>query len=110
MVSVRSEGMWTCILNAVLSQITVPGSISSQIVSRRPRRKAFIMLDVGITSLRAPSSQLHATLWRCSRCNSFISIHTKHMVDEAFCPVCGDVPLELCGTFNSILGLEFADA
>jgi hypothetical protein len=73
-------------------------------------KKEFMMLNVGITDERGAVPQLHATLWRCDRCNSFISIHSTHIVDEAFCPVCGDVPLELCGPFNSIPGLQFADA
>ena len=68
------------------------------------------MLNVGNTNDRAIASQLRATLWRCDRCNSYVSIHSTHIVDEAFCPVCGDVPLELCGTFDSILGLQFTDA
>jgi len=68
------------------------------------------MLNVGNTNDHATASHLRATLWRCDRCNSYVSIHSRHIVDEAFCPVCGDVPLELCGTFDSILGLQFADA
>jgi uncharacterized paraquat-inducible protein A len=68
------------------------------------------MLNVGAMSDRATVPQLRATLWRCERCNSFISIHSVQILDEAWCPACGNLPLELCGTFNSILGLQFADA
>jgi len=50
------------------------------------------------------------TLWHCEKCESFISIHCTGVVNEAFCPTCGDVPLEFCGTFDSILGKQFVDA
>ena len=68
------------------------------------------MLNVASMGDSATVRQLHGTLWHCDRCNSFISIHSMHIVDEAFCAVCVDVPLDLCGNFNSILGLQFADA
>jgi hypothetical protein len=68
------------------------------------------MLNVGIRDNRDTVTQLRATLWRCGGCNVYISIHSRNIVDEASCPVCGDLPLELCGTFDSILGLQFADA
>jgi rubrerythrin len=59
---------------------------------------------------RRLSASLQATLWRCRTCNSFISIHSAEPVSEPFCPVCGDVPVEFCGRFQSIFGLQFADA
>jgi uncharacterized paraquat-inducible protein A len=68
------------------------------------------MMNVEIASDRATAPQLHATLWRCDRCNSFVAIHSVQVLDEALCPACGTIPLQLCGTFNSILGLQFADA
>jgi uncharacterized paraquat-inducible protein A len=58
----------------------------------------------------APHMQMDATLWRCGQCNSFISIHSAQFVDQALCPTCGNVPLEFCGSFGSILGIQFADA
>lgn len=54
--------------------------------------------------------QLHATLWRCEGCKSFIAIHSQHPVAEPVCPVCLDSNLELCGPLPAVLGLEFADA
>lgn len=68
------------------------------------------MLEVGVTNDHAVVSPLHASLWRCARCNSFISIHSPRMVEQALCPACREGSLELCGTFQSILGLQFADA
>jgi hypothetical protein len=88
--------------------MTVPSSVLSQVISLRSKRR--LNVNVGNTNDRATASQLRATLWHCERCNVYISIHSPHTVDEASCPVCGDLPLELCGTFDSILGLRFADA
>jgi hypothetical protein len=68
------------------------------------------MLDVRTRDNRDTAPPLRATLWRCDRCDAYISIHSRHMVDEVSCPVCGDLPLEFCGAFDSILGLQFADA
>jgi uncharacterized paraquat-inducible protein A len=70
------------------------------------------MLNMGIMNRQsaAPKMQMDATLWRCDQCNSFISIHSAQFVNEAFCPTCGDAPLEFCGSFGSILGIQFADA
>jgi uncharacterized paraquat-inducible protein A len=53
---------------------------------------------------------LHAALWRCDKCDSYIAIHSPQMVETAICPLCGDVPLGFCGSFQNILGLQFADA
>jgi hypothetical protein len=70
------------------------------------------MLNMAIMNQRttAPQMQVDATLWRCDQCNSFVSIHSAQYVDQAFCPTCGNVPLEFCGSFASILGIDFADA
>ena len=68
------------------------------------------MLNMEITDSCASVRQQHATLWRCDQCNAFISIHSVFILDEALCPVCGTVQLELCGTFENILGLPLADA
>jgi hypothetical protein len=69
------------------------------------------MLDLGVTISCSSVSPLHASLWRCETCNSFVSIHSAKMIEQAFCPVCKDSPLELCcGSFQSILGLPFANA
>lgn len=68
------------------------------------------MLDLGVTRARSPVSPLHASLWRCEICNSYISIHSANRIERACCPVCKDALLECCGSFQSILGLQFADA
>ena len=68
------------------------------------------MLNMEIKNSCAPVPQQHATLWRCDQCNSFVSIHSVFVLDEALCPACGFVQLELCGTFDNTLGLAFADA
>jgi hypothetical protein len=68
------------------------------------------MFDTEITNSCASVPQQRATLWRCDRCNSFVSIHSVFVLDEALCPACGFVQLELCGTFDNTLGLAFADA
>lgn len=54
--------------------------------------------------------QLHATLWRCEKCKSFIAIHSQYPVSEPVCPVCLDSNIEFCGPLPAVLGLEFADA
>jgi hypothetical protein len=54
--------------------------------------------------------QLHATLWRCEKCKSFIAIHSKYPVAEPVCPVCIDSNIELCGPLPAVLQLEMADA
>jgi uncharacterized paraquat-inducible protein A len=68
------------------------------------------MLNVGVTNSPVPAPQQHATLWRCGQCDSLVSIHSMFILDEASCPACGTAQLELCGTFDGILGLRFADA
>jgi hypothetical protein len=68
------------------------------------------MSDLGVTITCSSESPLHACLWRCETCNSFVSIHSAKKIEQAFCPVCKDSPLECCGSFQSILGLPFADA
>jgi uncharacterized paraquat-inducible protein A len=68
------------------------------------------MLNIGTTNSCAPVPPQHATLWRCEQCDSFISIHSVFIIDQAMCPACGTVQLKLCGTFDNILGSEIADA
>lgn len=68
------------------------------------------MLNSEVPSDHAKLPDLRATLWRCGHCNSFISIHSAQPVEEALCPACGVALLDLCGTFDSILGLQFANA
>ncbi len=68
------------------------------------------MLNMGITNSRAPVSHQHATLWHCSQCDSLVSVQSVFIFDEALCPACGTVQLELCGTSDNILGIQIADA
>ena len=68
------------------------------------------MFNMEITNSCASVPQQRATLWRCGQCNSFVSIHSVFVLDEALCPACGFVQLELCGTFDNVLGKQVADA
>lgn len=68
------------------------------------------MPDVDITNRYTTLPQLAATLWHCESCNAFISIHSDQSLDQAFCPACGDVLLEFCGSINRIPGIQIADA
>ena len=56
-----------------------------------------------------PQKQMDATLWHCDRCNSFVSIHSTLKVNDAFCPACGEAAMEFCGSFASVLGIQFAE-
>ena len=53
------------------------------------------MFNMEITNSCASVPQQRATLWRCGQCNSFVSIHSVFVLDEALCPACGFVQLEL---------------
>ena len=68
------------------------------------------MLKMEITNSRTPVPQQHGTLWRCGQCDSLVSIHSVFILGEALCPACGTVQLELCGTFDNVLGKQVADA
>ena len=68
------------------------------------------MMRSEISDSSAMVPHLHGTLWRCDHCNLFVSIHSAEIVQQAFCPACGAVPLEFCGTVTNMLGLQFADA
>jgi len=72
--------------------------------------EGFMKLNATVGTAKAMNPPLQATLWRCGMCNSFISIHAPQLVTEPLCPICGDVAIEFCGRFQSIFGLEFADA
>ena len=49
---------------------------------------------------KAPKSTV--ALWKCTKCNSFISIESLRAVFITACPVCQGTPLELCGRFENI--------
>jgi hypothetical protein len=68
-----------------------------------------LLKSVSADSRSGHGLQLHATLWRCERCNSFIAIHSQYTVARPVCPVCLD-SIDFCGPLPAVLGLEFADA
>jgi uncharacterized paraquat-inducible protein A len=67
------------------------------------------MYIMGTNDYPVTRPELKGTLWHCEKCDSFVSLHSARVVREALCPMC-TVELELCGTFDSILGWKFADA
>jgi len=68
------------------------------------------MYIMGTADYALTGPQVKGTLWHCDKCESFVSIHCARTLCEALCPNCADVPLEFCGTFDSILGRRFVDA
>jgi uncharacterized paraquat-inducible protein A len=68
------------------------------------------MLHTDSTNSYTTLPQLGTTLWHCDRCNAFISIHSAKLLDQAFCPACGEVLLDFCGRLSSMPGIQFADA
>ena len=68
------------------------------------------MLTSDITNRSNTLPRLSTTLWHCGRCDAFISIKSAQVLNEAFCPACGDVLLEFCGSLSGIPGVEFGDA
>jgi hypothetical protein len=68
------------------------------------------MLNGQVRSGYNPVVPLHASLWRCETCNSFVAIHSAQTIHQSFCPICRDSLLENCGGFDSILGIQLADA
>ena len=51
-----------------------------------------------------------STQWHCNRCNTFVSIRSSEALEEAFCPVCGEAPLDFCGRFSSVSWVQYGDA
>lgn len=68
------------------------------------------MSNVGIAGGRTTVPQLCTTLWYCDHCNALVSIQSAQVLDEAFCPACVEVPLEFCGRFSGIPGLQVGNA
>jgi len=68
------------------------------------------MLKPEIGSQYSAPPQLRTTLWHCGRCDAFISIRSTQLMEEAPCPVCGEVVLEFCGRLSNIPWIQFADA
>jgi DNA-directed RNA polymerase subunit RPC12/RpoP len=49
------------------------------------------------------------TLWKCSKCSSFISVESIEAVCVTVCPACQHAPLDLCGSFSHLLDLRSKD-
>jgi hypothetical protein len=93
-----------------LSEQTVLTSITSSIMRPVANEGEQLLKSVSADNRSGHGLQLHATLWRCERCKSFIAIHSQYPVTEPVCPVCIDSNIELCGPLPSVLQLEMADA
>lgn len=68
------------------------------------------MSNVDIAGRCTPLPQVDSTLWYCHHCCAIVSIQSTQAVNEAFCPACVEGPLEFCGSFSSIPGLQFGNA
>lgn len=68
------------------------------------------MFILGTIDYPTQQQHLKGTLWHCAKCESFVSIHCLKIPYEAHCPVCSKSELEFCGSFDSLLGQQFADA
>jgi hypothetical protein len=68
------------------------------------------MSDVNIAGRCTPMQQVDSTLWYCHHCSAIVSIQCTHAVREAFCPACVEGPLEFCGHFSGIPGLQLGNA
>jgi uncharacterized paraquat-inducible protein A len=68
------------------------------------------MSDLHVAGTYTTLPQPWATLWYCNHCNALVSIQSVKSVDEAFCPACAQAPLEFCGRFSGIPGLQLGDA
>lgn len=62
------------------------------------------------SSERTTTLALEATLWRCEKCSSLITIHTRHAVVLPVCPICIDSTIEFCAPLPSTLSLQVANA
>jgi uncharacterized paraquat-inducible protein A len=68
------------------------------------------MYFLGAQEYPANRPQLRGTLWHCTQCDSFVTIHCANRVETALCPICVDSELEQCGTPGTIRTPDFADA
>jgi len=68
------------------------------------------MLTTETNDRPIPQEQLKGTLWHCSKCDAFISIHCLRLPQDPLCPTCFNTELDFCGGFDSFLGRQFADA
>ena len=68
------------------------------------------MSDVHMAVTRSAVPQPGATLWYCNHCSALVSIQSSQTVHDAICPACVEAPLEFCGRFTGIPGVQFGDA
>jgi hypothetical protein len=57
------------------------------------------------TETIASRPELRPTLWQCGQCTAVIAIYSAEIIEMAICPICCDVTLDRCGSFESILGI-----
>lgn len=76
-------------------------------VSSTSITEEFQMLDPIVTPNPSPKAEWSATLWHCDQCEAFVSIRSIRTVNEPFCPVCAEVPLDYCGNLGTVPGLDF---
>jgi len=50
--------------------------------------------------------ELECTLWRCVSCGCFVSIYSVRTASTPVCPICRDAPLNLCGSYEDVLGMD----
>jgi len=62
------------------------------------------MPEIGTEKI-AGRSELRPILWHCRQCTALIAIYSAEIIEMAICPICGDVTLDLCGSFETILGI-----
>jgi len=62
------------------------------------------------SSERTTALALEATLWRCEKCSSLITIHSRRSVVLPVCPICIDSTIEFCAPMPSTLALQIANA
>jgi DNA-directed RNA polymerase subunit RPC12/RpoP len=85
------------------------GHVLPRVASAGPDKES-MMLKLEIASQYTAPPHFRTTLWHCGRCDAFISIRSAQLLEEAPCPVCGEVVLEFCGKISSMPWIQFGDA
>lgn len=68
------------------------------------------MSNLEAANVKSKPNRQVTTLWHCSKCGAFISIHSTYLVSEIFCPACVEMPLDFCGNSTCAPEFQFADA
>jgi len=50
------------------------------------------------------------TFWRCSRCDTFVSIYSARILGEALCPACGNYAMESWNVYPDDLAAQITDS